>query len=386
MRIQPLFIKQLAVFSALVGLANALFFQINMIGFFVFALFTLIMSYAYGHTLFKKYHLILGFLFTVCTFSVAGSIIYYTLPVTTWTLLLIIAGLLLPALFFEAPSIKFSIPRIVIKHWAVFLVGIIGLTAWWATILQVDITDAVRSPWSFIDPIILLGIALAAGASTLLLYKKSPLGGILTGLTVISAAGLAWAAYSIGYGFDPFIHKATLEHIVNFGSIDPKPFYYIGDYAIELIARLNFGISIQAFNTVFVPILGMMIMTASVFLSFKHSAKLLILFLLPIGAFISTTPQALSYAFAASIAFLSFRYIEHRDIPLWILWMLAITSAIIHPLSGIPALIFLTLLSFASLQSNAASTALITLTSLAGAVSIPTIVLLRPSLSHLEIH
>lgn len=152
--------------------------------------------------------------------------------------------------------------------------------------------------------------------------------------------------YKIGYGFDPFIHQATIEFIAENGQITPKTPYYIGYYSLVIVINKIFGISIAIINKLIVPFV------AAIFIPFllinflkktypSDNKKIFILSSLPILAIgfsplIISTPQNLSYIFLlATIIFA----LKEKSLILAILFSLATSS--IHPMSGIPAIIFI---------------------------------------------
>ena len=60
---------------------------------------------------------------------------------------------------------------------------------------------------------------------------------LFTVLYLMISYSVAVIVYGVGYGFDPFIHQATIKFIDEFGAVSPKPLYYAGQYSLEIIAH-----------------------------------------------------------------------------------------------------------------------------------------------------
>jgi hypothetical protein len=165
---------------------------------------------------------------------------------------------------------------------------------------------------------------------------------------------VALLVFPLGYGFDSFIHQATESHIAAFGTITPKPFYYIGQYSIVLFLHHAFLMSIDWADKLLVPLLTALLLPAAWFLAAAHFLKekkaavrsLVLIFLLPISSFIVTTPQGLGNLwFFLLILLAAPRLLDCQSRPLWPLALGAIAAVLIHPIAGIPAVLFLALLA-----------------------------------------
>ncbi|HCC83246.1 TPA: hypothetical protein DEP96_00170 [Candidatus Uhrbacteria bacterium] len=308
--------------------------------------------------------------------TILGSLLYYTLPVTRLGLLIILifsvlVAILIPLQHPESqPKLSFGRkPEI-----ALSATIILALTAWWTVILPINITSAVRSLWGIVPvfSLVALGVAffclivlLASGRrvavsrchaghdgasdATSDLEGASQTGPVeytstftilLFAITFFTAISMAAVIYPIGFGFDPFLHRATVEHIATFGTITPKPLYYIGQYALELTSHLVFGLQLNLVDRFLLPVLAAILLTGSTLLGLSSFLKnrtpfvLAGLLLFPLGTLISTTPQGLAYVFCASAVMLSF---TSSLVPAS---LLAVAAAITHPIAGIPAIIF----------------------------------------------
>jgi len=201
------------------------------------------------------------------------------------------------------------------------------------------------SPWETVSTNFFIFYALSSVLLIWTLTKKS-----ITNLWKTSLISLhyflslvvAVIVYKIGYGFDPFIHQATMELIDKKGIVDPKTPYYLGQYSLIIIFHKLTGISIYMLSKLLVPVLVSIFLPLSLFRFLKEQSNkvlgnrfLTILFLLVLGfsPLILTTPQNLSYLFLLLTIFLSLNPKNY----VWTL-VLAIATLAIHPLTGIPAI------------------------------------------------
>lgn len=228
------------------------------------------------------------------------------------------------------------------KRWleiAYFIFYLIGIL-----ILLLDRSDrALISPWQVINSSFFIIYFLCSLALIIILSRKrlSATGKLL----ILSAHYLlsfivAAIVYKIGYGFDPFIHQATMELIDKKGLVTPKPFYYLGEYGLIVIFHKLTGLSIYILNKFLVPVLAAIFLPLSVYRftdqnSHNKSSWLTVLFILALtfSPFILTTPQNLSYLFLI----LAITFGLTKDGLPWSL-ILSLATLAIHPLTGIPAI------------------------------------------------
>lgn len=156
--------------------------------------------------------------------------------------------------------------------------------------------------------------------------------------------------FKIGYGFDPFIHEATMEYIKEHGQILPKNPYYLGQYSLIIFLNKISGLSIDFLNRFLVPTLAALSLPL-IFNKFsksylKENVSLLPIAILIIGfsPFIMTAPQNLAYLFLILSIFFSLTEKSLLKSSLF-----ALATIAIHPLSGLPALAFI---AFSFWQKN----------------------------------
>ncbi|MFA6131745.1 MAG: hypothetical protein WC702_01590 [Patescibacteria group bacterium] len=223
-------------------------------------------------------------------------------------------------------------------------------------VIKAATETAVRSPWEVVTPSVFITFGLAAILLTALLVRGRER--ILT-LPLVSAAlfvflSIALFVFPLGYGFDSFIHQATESHIAEFGTITPKPFYYIGQYSIVLFLYHAFLVPIDLADKILVPLLAALLLPMAWFSAAAHLLKekrsaaqsLIPIFLIPLSSFIVTTPQGLGNLWFFILVLLAApRLMDRESLPIWPLALSALATLLIHPIAGIPAVLFLALLA-----------------------------------------
>ncbi len=203
---------------------------------------------------------------------------------------------------------------------------------------------ALISPWQVINYDFFWFYALSALILTVLLSRikiKTGLKLALISVYYFLSFGAAVIIYKIGYGFDPFIHQATMELIAFQGVVLPKTPYYLGEYSLIIILSKISGLTIYFLNKFLVPALAALFLPAALYNFLKRQVKsspaifltILFLLILSFSPFIATTPQNLSYLFLI-LAVLSAASSDNFGRVL----ILSLASAAIHPLAGLPAI------------------------------------------------
>lgn len=199
------------------------------------------------------------------------------------------------------------------------------------------------SPWQIINYKFFIFYSFSSLTLTLILAKKE----ITTASKLIALSfhyflsfSIVALIYKIGYGFDPFIHGATMELIDKSGSVTPKPFYYLGEYGLIILLHKLSGFSIYILNKFLLIILAAIFLPISIYRFINSNNSNFINYLTPLfililgfSPFIVTTPQNLSYLFLI----LTIIFGLTKNNTLWSL-ILALATLAVHPLTGIPAL------------------------------------------------
>ncbi|MEA1962651.1 MAG: hypothetical protein U9M94_00250 [Patescibacteria group bacterium] len=206
--------------------------------------------------------------------------------------------------------------------------------------------EAIISPWQVINPIFYSLYFALTVCLAFIIIKKKPLANLLIIFHYFLSFSIALIIYKIGYGFDPFIHQATEELIAKTGEVNPKPFYYLGQYGLVVLLNKITLIKIIYLDKILVPFFSGIILPLAMlsvltkWLENRKIVRLTILFLLilPFSFFIVTTPQNLAYIFLILTLIYSLdckRALDYVNI-----FLLSLSAFFIHPLAGIPALLF----------------------------------------------
>lgn len=369
------------------GLFNAIW-----LGNIIFAiLFSLIFLISFSRFFWKKWDIepILAFFTGLATLSTFFSVYYYLFPFYNWILALLLAFLLIIGFIWsyeknEGKKLNFSI------NWKKIGPSLGLMITWIFYISQFEIREAIRSPFEVLPNISWLILAMMVLSFVLLMGKKVKKAYLVIGLGASSILTTFPIIYKYGFGFDPFIHRATLNHIAEFGTITPKPLYYTGEYVIELIGHLVFGWDIFTLNIWLVPIL----FGGSIFFGLnswrknesdlKNNYFLLAGLFIPLADFFYTTPQALSYLFTWLSLVMVFLIDKNKHYKL-LAYLFAITSLLMHPLAGIPAFFALAILDWPKYFGKGANAIRAFIFSLC-AISLPIAFLLQAKMSGLDVN
>ncbi|MFA5946147.1 MAG: hypothetical protein WC802_04545 [Patescibacteria group bacterium] len=310
----------------------------------------------------------------IALFSVLSTGMYYVMPVTS-------AGLAICAVV--AVGLIIVIPRssnpppltrqtgFRMTTALLLFISLVSLTFWWHAVLTHPIVESIRSPWLAIDPSNLITLFVPFVIGVVLFNKSRTASFLIFVLTIFSALSLVAVAYPLGYGFDPFLHRATIQHIADYGTITPKPLYYIGEYMIELFALKILHLPLFLVDVYLVPLLASILIPTAVFVGMGSGSEtgsihgstptaMLVLLFLPLSTFIQTTPQALAFVFTAVVIFLTapelFRGPKdgptHWSAPtsLALPGIFALAALVAHPLAGLSAVFYVAMIAVASLK------------------------------------
>lgn len=345
-----LFVWQNAILGLTFGFAYLIFFSL-ILGSVLFGDKSAIFKFLYG------------FFFLISGISLLGALIYYFYQLNNLSVTILIV--LIPAvlLFFSRRGNRIETkqdfnPVQVDPHLlrTTFLVAVfIFLTILnFRFLINAGTVLAIRSPWKIIP--FQFFITYFSASAVLLFFilksQKESLNLILTSIHTFLTVSLVLFVYKIGYGFDPFIHQATERVIAAEGFILPKPFYYLGQYSLVVFLSKLLQAPIEWIDKLLLPILISLFLPATIYFTFKPltnqaknqtplaSLPVLLVLILPFAIFIDTTPQGLANFYLLITIFLGFLALR-REFPISYLWFLGFTALLIHPLAGLPSLIFI---------------------------------------------
>ncbi len=250
-------------------------------------------------------------------------------------------------------NIKFNKSDLIIS--ILYLTSIILIYLITKTILNIKIYESVRSFWKFIPNYFFYLYILNTFIIIILsLYSRwIKLNLLFIIIHIFVTISLVIFLFPLGFGFDPFIHKATEKIIYEQGQITPKPFYYIGMYSFIVFLSKIFFISINYLHDFLVPILFSIVLPLSIFFfctKFLQTNKNLACFIsllsltIPLSLFIITTPQSFANILALNFIFLFPLYktyfIKNKKLSLFLSSLHLISIILIHPIAGISTFIF----------------------------------------------
>lgn len=297
-------------------------------------------------------------LMLIASTAVIGAVIYKIYSLNYLGIIIVI--LLLSVLYlWLQPQGRIQIPRI---NWLQLAETNYYLIAFWILLIPLlylliisSNVSAIVSPWETISPWfwllyiieLILTINITYRSESAWLFSAIPL--------IFISYSLALFSFGIGYGFDPFIHQATASYIAEHGSINPKPLYYAGQYALVVITNKLFFLPIITLDKVLIPLLAAVFLPLSLWHSLKVifynqiSARLtvVIISLLLTSLFIVTNPQNLAYLFLILFLIITYR---QREINWPLIYALVFGALVTQAIAGIPAA--LALLSIHLLRSK----------------------------------
>ncbi|MEI8361326.1 MAG: hypothetical protein WCG01_04310 [bacterium] len=246
----------------------------------------------------------------------------------------------------KEPLIVITRPISFINYFAftVFYLLAISLTK---LLLSSPATSAIISPWEIIpfQFFYLYFIFLALG-----FYLTVKFNSKITIWTIfLFTFSLIMFVYRLGYGYDFFIHGASLKLIDETGQILPKNLYYNGYYGLITLLHKTTLLPLFWLHQVLVPLLAIIYIP---FYSMKYLVAkqlpnwpTLILLILPLSFLTFTTPQNFGYLLFCLLV-LNLNTDNTKQTTL-INILLVAAGLSIHPISGIPGLLLFGL-NFAS--------------------------------------
>jgi hypothetical protein len=327
------------------------------------SLYILLFGLFGGHYLFPRYNflskLILGILMMISYLMILGSSFYYLFILSDLViaLILVMAPMFLGLKLVKSPlvikfdSIDFSF-RSILKS-ILLVIYLLLLFKQYTYVLSKATTLSINSPWQVLSSNIFLLYGLSTLVLILLLFlSKKTINLILLSLHYLFSFSIIILIFKLGFGYDPYLHQASEKLIMDTGTFLPKPFYYIGQYSLVVILAKIFAQSVEFFDKLLVPIIAAISLPTVIYQSLKDNfnvqkntifISILLFLLIPFSNFTYTTPQSLANIFVLIIVFLTISFINRHFRNFWALFILALATCFIHPLSGLPIMMFVVL-------------------------------------------
>lgn len=211
-------------------------------------------------------------------------------------------------------------------------------------------SEAITSPWITMH-IGVFSVYFFASFLLLLCVASDRDGRVAPFLTVVhclTSFSIAIAVYGVGFGFDPFIHRAAERALFADGEIAPKQLLYSGQYVLVVALRHVTDLSIATIDRWLVPMLAAVSLPLVGAIGLRHgwglsarAAQLgsVAILLIPYLPFIATVPH--NFVTLMFVWILMLWPISRTDVAVrWTLYALAGFAVIVHPLLGAPSLLF----------------------------------------------
>lgn len=309
-------------------------------------------------------NIIIVLLFFISAVAIIGSGLYYLWALNNFSyFILLFLSLISTSLFFyfiiytpyrQGRVGKLSSPfRIKFFNLALFLLSLLLLGLIINLLLKESSPLAIASPWHLIPSFFFFFLALFLALTFISFYYKSFFSKSLVIIVYFLFFLISVFIYQFAFGYDQLLHQRALWEILQFGFINPKTFYYIGQYSLEFFLVKTFFIAPDTVSRILVPVMSALFIPLSFFKVFRQKLNsnyyyaLLLLLFLPFSIFTYTVPQNLAFLFFILLIIFSLdREFVSRPRNYVFLLALALASFFVHPLAGVPAVIFVIIMFF----------------------------------------
>ncbi len=222
--------------------------------------------------------------------------------------------------------------------------------------------DLIRSPWELVSYKFWL-LLIISNITLIVHFLKNKHTGknifiIIYHFFLLSSLGII--LYQIGYGYDSFIHQATIDKIASLGTIQPRLLLYTGQYGLTFFLSQIFSLPLIVANKLLLPLLFSLLWPTSLYYGLRYGLRwpvkisyliTLLSLIISFNFAIMTTPQGLSFLCLAIFIFLLPEF-NKKNIHISFAYLLALMSLTIHPLVGIPLFFFVLLLNLSIYKSK----------------------------------
>ncbi|MDO8667546.1 MAG: hypothetical protein Q7K35_00410 [bacterium] len=306
----------------------------------------------------KLLNIINSFLTLICLISLFGGLVYrfYSLNLAGLAIsltLAIISFIIIQYFYFYANKnngrqreVKAPNPKFRLVNYLLLASYLLLLIASFYILLSHETANSIISPWQVVPKyfFIIYGLATLSLIGNAIINKKFTLWLIIAHYFL--SFSVALIVYRLGYGYDSFIHLATENLIDKIGAVEPKPFYYLGQYGLVVILHKITTLPLVWLDKLLLPLLAAIFLPITLWrvlkVWFNEERLNLILILsslaLTFPFLIITTPQNLAYFLLIIIILLG---LVCKNLPdYFIILILSLTALIIQPIAGLPTLLF----------------------------------------------
>lgn len=224
--------------------------------------------------------------------------------------------------------------------WPIALVAVATDLLIIGTLFSVRTDEGIISPWQVVPLGVFLLFALSTGLALLAFRNlERPWALLLAIVHTFCTYGVSLLVYKLGFGFDPFVHEATVRYIIEQGAITPKQPFYTGQYVLVTAIHHVTTMSIATIQGLLVSFLASVCLPVLLHLHYQSTRMkhlpFWILWILPFAYFTFTVPFNL--AMIGLVACLLILPLDTTDARITRV-LIALATLAIHPLIGIPCL------------------------------------------------
>lgn len=219
--------------------------------------------------------------------------------------------------------------------------------------------SAIASPWQFLPNYFWFFLWLLIVTIFINFYFKSRWSYLFVFMLYFLFFSVSFFIYKIAFGYDQLLHQRVLADILKFGVVEPKTIYYLGQYTLELFFLKIWPFSLETLDKLLVPFLSAVLIPLTFIFNFKKRGfhktvwPLLLFLILPFSIFTYTVPQNLAFLFLIILLIFSFnKNFVAQKTNFFFLFSLALAIFFIHPLAGVPAIIFTFILFIGIIKNN----------------------------------
>ncbi len=342
----------IAYISLIIAFVDALFVKNPLVGSASFGLFFIITAYLTGKKFFPSHawwqELVVGGVITTASYTVVLTIVFYftTLSTTHYLAIFLFVSALLLGLSKKTPlpnlrNLHLSLPPISLYLYTAYALSL-GVVLY--LLITAGTTAPTHSVWLHLTP--LFWIALVGATATLFAlfaYHKGP--SILIALSAYSFViiNIANLVYRIGFGYDPFVHQATEQLLLQTGTITPTPLYYIGHYTLVTFLHTLTHLPLHLIDR-FLPSLLFAVTVPTILYTvitkyFSASAEKIAvatasILAIPALLLVTPTPQASSLVFGVITMALMLLYAHDTRPSLGVITLCGVATFALHPITA----------------------------------------------------
>ena len=279
------------------------------------------------------------------------AILYFSGLSFSW-MLVAIAYAMIAICLILVPTKKLALPKFtkqILLGDTWYVLSIFGSLLLLILFFAARTNDAIISPWNLFNGEIFVLFGFSVLSFLIGTKTSNDDRWLLPGtLLLFSALSVSAIIYQVGFGFDPFLHRAAEAALIQDGIIFPKQLLYSGQYLfVGFLSQLT-QIDIKWIDVWLVPAFASLWLPAAIYFGLqkgwkirKDNAKILwlVAFLIPFQLLTFTVPFTVTFTLFVGSMFLFPIAIQSRKVAA-MLFVSCIAAALYHPLLAVPLGIF----------------------------------------------